>query len=330
MGRVNGSPLKRGRILKKLDKFERDCRRAGADVNAYPQAKFVEALVSDGHGEFKEMMFRFCIARLYRGDFQDWSGWEYRDDWAISTYQSLPNRRWRLEDVKSLAVLGEQGIGDEIMFGSVLPQVLSRVPKVVVECDPRLIDVFQRSFGVDCRPRQNLSDKREEEAFIPIGDLPRLFRKTAESFPGTPFLSPLTEYVTKWSHLKGRTGVAWRSRTGSFDPKEFGIENPVVLQYDHWPYETKGMEVPDCDLRNSIEDVFGIVANLDRVVSVPQTVVHIAGSIGTKVEVVMPPVESGRVENQIPWRYGTMPWYKSVKVHRSLRDFHACDRRPRP
>lgn len=328
VSRGSGSQLKRDRLLKKIAKFERTCRRMGADVNRYPQSKLIEALCSDGHGDYRDLMFQFCVARLARGDFSDWSGWEYRNEWALGSYSpEVPNRRWRLEPVQSIAILGEQGIGDEVMFGSCIPDVMARVPKVVFECDPRLVEPFKRSLRIDCKAREDITNrgdpviryltrKREEEVFIPVGDLPRLFRKAREHFPGKPFLRPLPEMVEKWAHLRGRVGLCWRGRTGQFDPRELGVENPICLQYDHWPFETEGMTVPDCDLRNDVEDILGICANLDKVVTVPQTVVHLAGSVGTKVEVILPPVGSSRVEDQFRWRY-TKPkmfWYSDVSV----------------
>lgn len=284
-------------------------------------------------------MFQFICARLIRGDFSDWTGWEYRNEWAIGSYSpEIPNKRWRLEPVGSIAVLGEQGIGDEIMFSSCVPDLLSRVPKVVLECDPRLVDVFARSFGIETKARQDIVDrgepivryltlKRDEDAFIPLGDLPRLFRKSGSAFPRQSFLRPRPEFVEKWKHLKGRTGIAWRSRTGQLKPQDLGVTDPVCVQYDAWPYELEGMTVPECDLRNGIEDLLGICANLERVVTVPQTIVHIAGSVGCKVDVVMPPVGSSRVVNQIPYRYrDPMLWYPNVRVHDSLVSY----RRSRP
>jgi hypothetical protein len=337
--RGKGSELRRSLLLRKLAKFERACREVGSDINRpsepgkHPQQSFIRLLCEDGHGQYRELMFQFVCARLIRGDFSDWTGWEYRNEWAIGSYSpEIPNRRWRLEPVKSIAVLGEQGIGDEIMFGSCIPDVPA---KVVFECDPRLVDVFSRSLRIECKPRQDIVDrgepivkyltlKRDEDAFIPVGDLPRLFRKSRGAFPSKPFLKPRPEYVEKWKHLRGRVGVAWRSRTGQVRPEEFGVSDPVCVQYDAWPYETEGMSVPECDLRDGIEDLLGICANLERVVSVPQTIVHIAGAVGCKVDVVMPPVGSSRVTNQLPWRYTTptMPWYKDVRVFESLQDYH--------
>lgn len=324
--RSAGSHLKRSRMLKKLGKFERDLKAVGGRID--DQARFIDVLVQDGHGSRRDLMMQFCFARLARGDFSDWTGWEYRNEWATGSYSpEVPNRRWRLEPVASLAVLGEQGIGDEIMFGSCLPDVMVRVPRVVFECDPRLVEPFKRSLcGLECRAREDivsrgsevvqyLTRKRDEEAFIPVGDLPRLFRKDRSHFPGRQFLKALPEYVEKWSHLKGRTGLAWRSRTGALDPVKMGVPDAVCLQYDAWEYETGGMLVPECDLRDGIEDLLGICANLARVVSVPQTIVHIAGAVGCPVEVRIPPMGSSRIEDAYRWRYiDPMPWYANVRV----------------
>lgn len=318
VSRGRGNPLRRERLLKKIQKFRRELKKVGGVVG--DQGKFVETLCQDGHGEFEELMFQLCCARLIKGDFSDWTGWEFRDDYSVSSYAELPNKRWRGERVKSIAVLGEQGIGDEILFGSCLPELQVRTEKVVYECDPRLQDVFRRSLGIEVRGRGKLSEKRPEEAFILAGDLPRLFRKDKKHFPGRPFLKPLPEFVEKWSHLKGRVGLAWRGRTGKFEPEAFRLNNPVCLQYDSWEFETEGMTVPDCDLKDGIEDILGICANLEKVVTVGQTIVHLAGAIGTKVDVVLAPVGSSRVESQIPWRYppGRMIWYPNAFVYESI------------
>lgn len=328
---------RKSELLRQVKKYEKDVSKAGIDVNKRPQIEFCKPL---GDCSPEEWMFRLCTVRLLRGDYTDWTGWEFRNEWAIASYwPGIKKPRWRKERFNSIAILGEQGIGDEVMYASCIPDVLAMNPpmKVTVECEPRLQKVFERSFGVETRPRIDIIDRanpetvkylsmdRPEDCFIPIGDLPRLFRKSRESFPGVAFLKPLPEMVEKWKHLKGRTGFAWRGRTGQLKPKDFKLGNPVCLQYDAWEEETEGMEVPQIDLRNDIEDILGICANLSRVVTVGQTIVHLAASIGTPVEVVRAPIGSGRVSNPIHWRYGEgtypMPWYSHARVHRNLDQF---------
>ena len=326
--RGHGSDLRKESMLRKVRKLELRVRRGGGDVNSFPQSYLVEGL----EGDKKEWMFRLCAARLLRGDYSDWSGWEYRNEWCESTYNSdLPNKRWEGEGVKSLAILGEQGIGDEILFASCISDVLAKGIEVTIECDKRLESVFQRSFGCKTRPRDRRGEsrlplmlRRPEEAFIPLGDLPAIFRRSRIMFTSGAFIKPDIEKVKLWSHLKGKTGIAWRGRRGQLNPKNFGLNNPVCLQYDAWEQETQGMEVPEIDLHNDIEDLLGICANLERVITVPQTIVHLAASQGVPVEVVIPPVKSGRVPDQLNFKYGMsgkMDWYKSVRVFQNLNEW---------
>ena len=333
----SGPPgIKRDKAVKMVSKLEARIKRAKQENDPQLQHRLCKAFADSDNSDDprnkdpKEWMRRMVFARLMRGDYSDWTGWEFRNDWATSSYsKDLTAKRWRLEKVNSLAILGEQGLGDEAMFSSCIPDVVKLgIKEIVVECDPRLVNVFERSFGVKAIPRSDIVDRkslkylslpRSQEKFIPIGDLPRLFRKRLSDFPREPFLRPLPEKVEQWGALKGRTGVAWRSRTSQYKPGDFGVKEPVCVQYEAWPYEVEGMEVPDCDLRNDIEDLLGICSNLERVVSVPQTIVHIAGSVGCRVDVVMAAVGSSRVENQVPYRYSSpMPWYSNVEVHPSL------------
>jgi hypothetical protein len=47
---------------------------------------------------------------------------------------------------KRLLVYAEQGLSDQIMFASCLPDLLPQVGGCVVECAPRLVPIFRRSF----------------------------------------------------------------------------------------------------------------------------------------------------------------------------------------
>lgn len=325
--RGEGSSLRRDQVLRKVRRFEIDAKRAGVDLNSIPQAEFVKNL----QGDPREWMFRLCATRLLRGDYSDWTGWEYRNQWAIDSYKAeLPNKRWRYEKCRTLALLGEQGIGDEIMFASCVPDILEMGIRPTIECEPRLVPIFRRAFGCEVVPRKPLTVKRQEEFFLPIGDLPRLLRKKKADFPPRRFLSVDPKKLEKWSGLRGRVGLAWRGRRGGFDPKELmkaaGVAHPVSLQYDAWPYELEGMEVLPIDTKNDLEDMLAICANLERVVTVPQTVVHFAGPQVVPVDVVIPPVKTGRVMDQLNYRYGLGPrmdWYPSVNVFQSLVEYRS-------
>lgn len=243
---------------------------------------------------------------------------------------------WDGKRVDRLVIHGEQGLGDEIMFASCIPEIETGID-LVVECAPRLRSLFARSFpgtvvvGTHDLEGKDLPEGFVPDAYIPLGSLPRLFRPSIESFPGAPYLIPDTERVSairaRLPEGKLRVGLAWQG--GSQDtridlrsvlPSHLGpiLGNNcdfVSLQYTtqaakdaaemgihHWAEA----EADDMD------DVAALVASCDLVISVCTTVVHIAGALGVPCWVLVP---SGHA-----WRYGgtgeTMPWYRSVKLFR--------------
>ena len=225
--------------------------------------------------------------------------------------------------------MGEQGLGDEIMYSSILPELITRFghDNVILDCEDRLIPVFERSFKIKCRPRRSMT-KYNGEPLIAMADLVRFFRHELNHFPGKPFLKPNPEYVefwTEWLKDKPKVGIAWKGRQGELPPKDLiGVPTTAIdLQYgDHPPLE--GLIVPPVDQMTEVDKAFALVSCLDKVISVPQTIIHYAGSQGVECDVIIPPPDSGEIDNSLDWSFSSnMPWYNSVKVYRSLYEYKA-------
>ena len=138
---------------------------------------------------------------------------------------------------KTILVWGEQGIGDEILFANTFPDVVAASKHCIIECEPRLVPLFSRSF-----PKAEIigrSGLRDEYTFqppinvrtlqpdidwqIPAGNLPIWFRPTTASFPRVAFLQANQERVSFWKkriEAAGnglRVGIAWRSMNRSLE-----------------------------------------------------------------------------------------------------------------
>lgn len=289
--------------------------------------------------------YHYCCARLALGDFSDYWGWEFRglnnkdegDAWAAHMFWEetwLP--KWAGGNVDRLLVIGEQGIGDVVFYASIIPEAMIRCREVIFECDPRLHDLFERSFpGLICRREMPFEDRRGRygpiDAFIPAADLMRMFRKSKSHFPGKKFLRPDPKRVEEFEKYRGRTGICWRGRQGKVKPQDYQIENPLSLQYWHtWD----GAEQPDLDLFEDIEGIVALCSVLDKVVTPPQSIHHFAGAVGTKVEIVKGESGSGEVEGQIIWDHSTLYnngkllWYPDVQVFNSMEDWHEKNHSP--
>jgi hypothetical protein len=295
--------------VKRLDKAWRE-RRLG-----YPE---------DEPAEWK---WRMCEARMMLGDYSEWRGWEYRSDWSAGLWHN-PEGSWQGEKVERLHVFGEQGVGDEVCFSQVIPEIAHLADEIVFETDPRLVSMFKRSLGVnavDARFEDGVRKFRKPEGpWIPLGDLVRNFRRSLPSFKRAPYLVPDPEQVNRFEKYKGRVGISWRGAQGSYDLAEFkkGLPEPLGLQYDiGWDEE---VEAPDLDLRGDLEGVLGLLANLDRLVTVSTSVAHFAGALGVKTDLILAPLNGIR-KNLLPFKWycepmlPKTPWYgDSVTVYRNI------------
>lgn len=180
-----------------------------------------------------------AVARLNRanlqllgGDFaRGWGEYSWRFEAQRTPRRPLPWRPWDGSPIqgKRLLIHAEQGIGDEIMFASCFPELLRSTGRCVIECDKRLVPLFQRSFpGAGIVGGRVEKGKREDTtaqfaALGPfdfqaaMGDLPRYLRPDLASFPYVQgYLQPDPGLLAKWRARYDalgtglKIGISWR------------------------------------------------------------------------------------------------------------------------
>ena len=225
---------------------------------------------------------------------------------------------------ETLLIWREQGLGDELRFSSCLEDVSKRCAKIIVECDPRLIKIFQRSFPrIRFRePKWNVStgkaDTKDYDFHIPMGSLPRYFRnKINDFYPLKSYLIPSEKDCAEIKKVfdqnlpKGKKiGICWRS--GNLNPTRNDFYNNLVdwadilrtpgcvfinLQYGNAEGEIQSAEKAlgvkiyrwdDLDLKNDLEGVFALISNLELVISVGTAVAAMAPLVGTPTWQLLP------------------------------------------
>ncbi|MBY6264532.1 tetratricopeptide repeat protein [Azospirillum sp. 412522] len=267
--------------------------------------------------------FNRAILRLRQGRLAD--GWE---DYAVrfesgrlKPRRSLNIPEWDGGDLggRRLLLWAEQGLGDELMFGSLLPDALARVPDAIVECEPRLVPLFRRSFpGTTVRaPTRRPTDA---DCHLPFGSLPGLLWRTVPVVPPpVGWLKPDPERMATWrSRLDAlgpglRVGIAWTSqritaeRRQSYTDLEdwmplLGLPglHAVSLQYDGREEEMAAVEErlgrrvnrwPDLDQITDLEGTAALMANLDLTITVASSAGEMAAALGVPV-----------------WRLGRRDW----------------------
>jgi tetratricopeptide (TPR) repeat protein len=157
----------------------------------------IETLLSEQYNPFAAMAYSSLLLRT--GEFRE--GWvHYESRWSIGEpgARSFTEPRWQGESLagKTLLIAREQGLGDEIMFASIFPEVLPLAAHCIIECEQRLVALYQRSFpaatifGVgqtDPEWNTRLDGARSSlprfDYWASFGDLARLRRGDAAEFP---------------------------------------------------------------------------------------------------------------------------------------------------
>jgi tetratricopeptide (TPR) repeat protein len=295
-----------------------------------------------------EAHFNRSLVWLQAGDLQ--RGWEeYEWRWKQDATQprfQMPGWDGTPLEQKTILVFAEQGVGDEIMFASCLPDVIAISKKCIVECDRRLLPLFERSFPeavflpkpADQRPAANglLSSV---DVQCGIGSLPRWTRKTWEDFPTRDrYLETDSSLREKWNSRlaelgKGlKIGISWRggkeadvrrkrsTNLGQWKNLfEISGVHFVNLQYGDCSAELReashhlGIVIhdwDDADPLSNLDEFAAQIAELDIVISVDNSTVHLAGALGVPTWVLLPLAADWRWR---PCRDHT-PWYACLKL----------------
>lgn len=290
-----------------------------------------------------------AYSKLLIGKFDEgWDDYEARLDvpgmakWSFGLSRKfIPSAARDLENVgsfsgRAVTLLMEQGVGDRIMFASMISDVQRASGSVELFEKRRLIKLFRRSFPslrIRC-----IEDEEPEtfDALTFIGSLGRIFRRSPLDFPGEPYLVADQEKVARWIARMPvgtrRIGISWRggttlTRVGarSLTLDDFlpvlsrpGII-PISLQHGDVEAELEafrqrtGINILSFPNElDDLDDLASLVKATDAVVTVQNTNVHLSGALGVPCYALIP--------SRPEWRYGaygdTMPWYKSVRLFR--------------
>lgn len=293
------------------------------------------------------------LALLKLGQYQ--RGWHDYEARKSTRCNYVPRAmRWPEWDGGSLAGRGiyvhtEQGLGDEIMFASCLPQIIAAADRCVIECSGKLQKIFQRSFAparVVVKPGEDTFVAgiagRDMDCYCALGSLPRMLRATPDDFPEhSGYLKADRERVEYWrrrlSALPGtlKVGIAWR---GGMPSTQRSIRSTHLEQWlpllrmpgadfiDLQHFES-AEEVERLFARHGVpvhrwheahqdyDETAALVAALDIVVSVQTAIVHLSGALGKEAWAVIPASPE--------WRYlsdgDRMPWYPAVRLFRKTK-----------
>ncbi|MEK9968704.1 MAG: tetratricopeptide repeat protein [Ferrovibrio sp.] len=245
-----------------------------------------------------------------------------------------------------LLVWREQGIGDEILYAGLIPDLIAKAgPDIVLAVDPRLVPLYARSFpAVTVVADDGSLDPRALglSCQIPAGDVGPLLRPDAASFAAHP-AAYLKADAARRASLRQRyaeadrqlVGISWASRNRAVGHrKSLSLEamapflrepgcSFVSLQYGAATEEIEALrrstglvlrQDPGIDPLQDIDAQAAQIAALDLVVTVSTAAAHLAAALGVPTLILLPD-SWGQL-----WYWGEdgerTPWYPNVRLCR--------------
>lgn len=318
------------------------------------EAHYLKALqLGDNH---PDIQWEYAMQCLLTGNLKE--GWRYYDarvdhfpERANIQQFSLP--RWMGESLKGKTILvhSEQGYGDQIMFASILPEIIEQAETVVIAVPPALSNLFSESFPqaiVESVSDRTAADKPAQwfyqhrfDLHTPIGSLARWCRPQIDSFKKPVaylhenkdragfFKSLLDQKIGNPSAVR-KIGLVWQGNpeTGvmgrrksleisSFIPLSILTACRFVsLQADNAEQQidqASGLDIiPMSKNLHTFEDTAALISQLDLVISVDTAVAHLAASMGKETWVLL--------WHASDWRYlaqgDSCYWYPDMRLFR--------------
>jgi tetratricopeptide (TPR) repeat protein len=247
---------------------------------------------------------------------------------------------------KPLLVLPEQGLGDQIFYGSMLADLQAAGVESFVCLDERLQSLFARSFPglVFILPAELTSLDPSKQLFgaqIQLASLGRIFRRSTADFSRipSPYLAANNELIStlrKQQHQDAKfiCGLSWTSanaETGSIKSIKLDDLHPLLkvdgtkfinLQYGDTVRERRSVlekigvdisQVESINNQNDIDELAALISACDIVISVSNSTAHLAAAVGKPTILLL-------AQNTPLWYWHlgsrTSPWYPTVTLLR--------------
>ncbi len=295
--------------------------------------------------EFFHPHWNKSFVSLLTGDFE--AGWrEY--EWRLRGEQYIERPFiqpvWKGEDLNGRTILvhDEQGYGDTFQFVRYLPLVKARGGRVIFECHNKLGPILQGCEGYDQLIERSTVESVPDVSFdcqIHLMSLPYIFNTRLETIPAQiPYLKADQGLVEKWkSRLENDTrfkiGICWagsprhtNEAVRSCPLQAFSAlcavegvslyslqKGPAIEQVNGLtePFELHRIDM-DLDHGARFVDTAAVIENLDLVISIDTSIVHLAGALGRPVWTLL--------STSPDWRWlvagVTNPWYPTMRLFR--------------
>ena len=298
---------------------------------------YTKALASDNLTSKEAVSSNIAMCLLAKGDLEN--GFKYYESRKyFEEYKKWPGTEWNGEPNRTVLLIPEQGFGDALHFCRYIKLVKQISKKTILLAHTPLYEIMKTLDGVDeVIEAVDGFGTPQYNNYVYLMSLPRIFKTTLETVPNEiPYLHPNKDKVEYWKsrieQYNGfKVGLVWcgnprhqmkqvvltdakRSmKLSQYNPlldipgiTFFSLQKDDELnQIEQYPQIVNFM--PEV---HSYMDTACIVENLDLVISVDTSVVHLVGAINKPVWML------SRYAGCWRWLVNKTdtPWYPTMRI----------------
>ncbi|MDX1923615.1 MAG: tetratricopeptide repeat-containing glycosyltransferase family protein [Alphaproteobacteria bacterium] len=282
-----------------------------------------------------------AISHLVLGEWE--AGWENFEDRKPGNRPPEGDRfnsgkRWQgqTDNAATIIIYNEQGLGDSIQFMRYIAHVQERVGRVILQIQPAL----KKLVSINWPWLETIAPEDELPAHdyqCPLMSLPYVFKTRIDNVPlASGYIKAPEASISEWKEKLGNShkkkiGLVWAGNPDHLNDHIRSIPlkllEPILSMNEFQFYSLqKGdaaaaqlAELPKTipvkalgDQLNDFTDTAGLLMNLDLLICVDTSVLHLAGALGVPVW--------GLFQYDPDWRWllerRDTPWYASMRLFR--------------
>ncbi len=262
---------------------------------------------------------------------------KFSDGSDLHKFSKYYENHWDKEDLsqKTLLLYNPDGFGDSLMYSRFIPILLKRVKKLIIEVDKNLFDLYKYNLNFN-----NVEIISETKHLVQGYDYTATFMSLfyclnlgLENIPySSGWLSVDDDTLQKIAKLdifnnnKLKVGIFWQGNKKIMKNRFLNINDLIPLLEDnsvqYYSLDITQKDKTICDVLdkygvidcsayiNTFYDTAAIIKNLDLVVTIDSSIVHLSGALGIKTYLMLP--------KEAEWRWFndncSTVWYDSVKI----------------
>jgi tetratricopeptide (TPR) repeat protein len=297
---------------------------------------------------YPEAYSNWALTLMYKGSYKEsfeLSEWRWKTKNNKNKIFKSDKPLWNNQSNQTIYVWREQGIGDEIMFCSMINELIEeKSAKVILNCDQRLVPLFKRSLHKDITYKNDKTfiSENDYDCHIPIASLANFFRFDATQFQKTSKghlkhdkekTNQINSILVKDNKTK-IIGISWKT-TSIKELAKFRniplmelvekISKPNIkfinIQYGDTEEEILKVKekmnidiftFKEIDNFNDLDSLASLMALCDKIVTIDNSTAQLAGSLGLDTGLLLSSAPDVR------WGYqgSSCLWYESIKIYR--------------